>query len=132
MGAWRTPGNQSFQAKWADWLRAHHAAAVATAIEQYYDSHTSPPIGDQPARLNGVPAPPTTAERAGRPFSAPAAARVPAETAMLLIRQNPMPAVPGGVMTGRPTEHHGRLTPMALQGLHRGETGAGGHAGRLP
>ena len=42
VGAWRTPG-QSFQAKWADWLRAHHAAAVATAIEQYYDSHHQPP-----------------------------------------------------------------------------------------
>ena len=24
-GALRTPGNQSFEAKWADWLRAHHA-----------------------------------------------------------------------------------------------------------
>jgi Phosphodiester glycosidase len=56
-GAWRTPGNQSFEAKWADWLRAHHAAAVANAIEQYYYSHHVPPRGGRPARLNTVPAP---------------------------------------------------------------------------
>ena len=32
-GALRTPGNQSLEAKWADWLRSHHAAAVANAVE---------------------------------------------------------------------------------------------------
>jgi hypothetical protein len=43
VGALRTPGNQSFQAKWADWLRSHHAAALASVIEQYYYSHHQPP-----------------------------------------------------------------------------------------
>ena len=33
-GAALAPGNQSFQAKWADWLRAHHAGLV---VAQRYD-----------------------------------------------------------------------------------------------
>jgi hypothetical protein len=56
-GALRTPGNQSFEAKWADWLRAHHAAPLANAMEQYYYTHHAPPKGGRPARLNTVPAP---------------------------------------------------------------------------
>jgi hypothetical protein len=56
LGALRTPGNQSFQAKWADWLRSHHAAAVATSFEQYYYNHHVPAKGGRPARLNAVPA----------------------------------------------------------------------------
>ncbi len=69
-GAWTTPGNQSFQAKWADWLRSHHAAVLANAVEQYYYSHHAPPKGGRPARLNAVPAPggpPVAAVRAGLP-----------------------------------------------------------------
>jgi hypothetical protein len=69
-GALRTPGNQSFEAKWADWLRAHHAAPLAKAIEQYYYSHHAPPKGGRPARLNTVPAPrgpAVTPIRAGLP-----------------------------------------------------------------
>src|ERR1700733_1290861 len=56
-GAWRTPGNENFQAKWADWLRSHHAALIAHAIEQYYYDHHVPPKGGRPAGLNAVPAP---------------------------------------------------------------------------
>ncbi len=56
-GAWRTPGNQSFEAKWADWLRSHHAALIANAVEQYYYDHHAPPKGGRPAALNSVPAP---------------------------------------------------------------------------
>jgi hypothetical protein len=69
-GALRTPGNQSFEAKWADWLRAHHAAPLANAIEQYYYSHHVPPRGGRPARLNTVPAargPAAVPVRAGLP-----------------------------------------------------------------
>ncbi|MBV9659788.1 MAG: phosphodiester glycosidase family protein [Acidimicrobiales bacterium] len=60
IGALRTPGNQSFQAKWADWLRSHHAAAMANALEQYYYTHNAPPKGGQPKALNPVPTDPTT------------------------------------------------------------------------
>ena len=56
-GAWRTPGNQSFEAKWADWLRSHHAATLANAVEQYYYNHHQPAKGGRPIALNAVPAP---------------------------------------------------------------------------
>ncbi len=55
IGALRTPGNQSFSAKWADWLRSHHAAALASAMEQYYYNHNAPAKGGRPKALNKVP-----------------------------------------------------------------------------
>ena len=57
VGALRTPGNQGFEAKWADWLRSHHAAFLANDLEQYYYSHHVPPKGGRPATLNKVPRP---------------------------------------------------------------------------
>jgi hypothetical protein len=76
-GAALTPGNQSFEAKWADWLRAHHAGLVAQRFEEIYYSATAPPTGGRPPGLNKVPgtvpgAPPTTAAGAG---ATPASAR---------------------------------------------------------
>ena len=71
VGAWRTPGNQSFQAKWADWLRSHHAAVLANAVEQYYYNHHVPAKGGRPARLNAVPAPSGPAAAAVRAGLAP-------------------------------------------------------------
>jgi hypothetical protein len=57
IGAATTPGNQSFSAKWADWLRGHHAAFIANATERwYYDLH-APPKGGRPAHLNALPGP---------------------------------------------------------------------------
>jgi hypothetical protein len=55
-GAALTPGNQSFEAKWADWLRAHHAGLVAQRFEEIYYSATAPGKGGQPKGLNKVPA----------------------------------------------------------------------------
>jgi hypothetical protein len=55
-GAGLTPGNQSFEAKWADWLRAHHAGLVAQRFEEIYYSATAPAKGGQPKSLNKVPA----------------------------------------------------------------------------
>ena len=63
-GAWRTPGNESFQAKWADWLRSHHAAVVANAVEQYYYNHHTPPKGGRPA--GSTPCPPPDGPSGGR------------------------------------------------------------------
>src|ERR1039458_1968346 len=70
-GAALTPGNQSFEAKWADWLRAHHAGLVAQRFEEIYYSATAPAKGGRPKALNKVPGtvpgtalttlPPTTA-----------------------------------------------------------------------
>lgn len=61
VGALRTPGNQDFKAKWADWLRSHHASVLVTHLESFYYSHTAPSKGGQPTALNSVPtAPPET------------------------------------------------------------------------
>ncbi|HTW10812.1 MAG TPA: hypothetical protein VME46_25155 [Acidimicrobiales bacterium] len=49
MGAALSPGNQSFEAKWADWLRAHHAGLVSQRFEELYYSGTGPGQG-RPAR----------------------------------------------------------------------------------
>jgi hypothetical protein len=95
-GAWRTPGNQSFAAKWADWLRSHHAAALANTVEQYYYSHHQPPKGGEPARLNSVPSVPP-----GAAVGPPTVGRVrpttrragPAEVAAGLSPPRPVPLV---------------------------------------
>ena len=55
VGAWMSPGNQNFQAKWADWLRAHHETALANELETiYYNAH-KPKAGGTVAALNRVP-----------------------------------------------------------------------------
>jgi hypothetical protein len=94
VGALRTPGNQSFQAKWADWLRAHHAGLIASAVEQYYYSHNAPPKGGRPAELNPVLAP------------AASSGRQPATPSAGLPRPVPIPLV---VNPGLPGE--GQWTP---------------------
>ena len=55
IGALRTPGNQNFQAKWADWLRSHDAAFLANELESYYYSHNAPSKGGAPRGLNPLP-----------------------------------------------------------------------------
>jgi hypothetical protein len=55
VGAFRTPGNEAFQAKWADWLRNHHAALFVNHMEAFYYSHQAPVKGGQPASLNQIP-----------------------------------------------------------------------------
>ena len=55
VGAYETPGNESFSAKWADWWRSHHASYLVNHIEAYYYSHHAPPKGGQPKALNPLP-----------------------------------------------------------------------------
>jgi len=50
-----SPGNQDFEAKWADWLRAHHAGLLAQKFEEIYYSATAPAKGGTPKALNKVP-----------------------------------------------------------------------------
>jgi hypothetical protein len=74
VGAWRSPGNQNFQAKWADWLRSHHAGLVASGVEQFYYDHNAPAKGGRPRSLNSVPAVTgrrSVAARVGLPPPAP-------------------------------------------------------------
>src|SRR5487761_1313647 len=51
-GAAMTPGNQNLEAKWADWLRSHHAGFVAQHMEEIYYPLTAPSKGGQPHALN--------------------------------------------------------------------------------
>jgi hypothetical protein len=54
-GALTTVGNQSFSAKWADWLRGHDAAFIINPLEQLYYSHKAPAKGGRPQALNREP-----------------------------------------------------------------------------
>lgn len=54
-GALSTPGNQSFSAKWADWLRGHHAGFVINRLEATYYSHNAPAKGGRLGALNALP-----------------------------------------------------------------------------
>jgi hypothetical protein len=62
-GSWcfvvaRRPGNESFVAKSADWLRDHDLNTVANWVEETYYNHTAPGVGGVPSRA--IP-PPTSA-----------------------------------------------------------------------
>ncbi len=48
VGAMRTPGNASFKAKWADWLRDHNGNDVVNALETVYFNRDAPSKGGQP------------------------------------------------------------------------------------
>ena len=55
IGALATPGNENFQAKWADWLRAHHAGSIVNPVERWYYDRQAPPTGGHPKGLNATP-----------------------------------------------------------------------------
>ncbi|MGH9126409.1 MAG: phosphodiester glycosidase family protein [Acidimicrobiales bacterium] len=60
VGAMSTPGNSNFTAKWADWLRSHHAGYLANDLERWYYTAKQPSKGGRPTHLNSIPLPPTT------------------------------------------------------------------------
>jgi hypothetical protein len=105
IGALRTPGNQSFEAKWADWLRSHHMATLANDIETYYYLHHTPPKGGQPSHLNAVPSvPPTTA--------------APAKKRVVVVPHLPAPAsVPLVVAPALPGEGQWRPADVLVHGV---------------
>ena len=79
-GAWRTPGNTSFNAKWADWMRAHHMATLINPVERWYYTAQAPPKGGRPNGLNAVPGlahPVAKAPAGGGPAHLPAPPPVP-------------------------------------------------------
>ena len=55
VGAAVSPGNVSYEAKWADWLRAHHAGLLAQKFEEVYYSAVAPAKGGTPKGLNKIP-----------------------------------------------------------------------------
>lgn len=56
IGAATTPGNQALEAKWADWLRAHHGAFIVNPVERWYYASQAPAKGGRPSALNQIPA----------------------------------------------------------------------------
>jgi hypothetical protein len=77
VGALGTRGNENFSAKWADWLRSHHAAFIANQAEHYYYTHNAPSKGGQPKGLNALPAASGAAKPAAAATPLPAPAPVP-------------------------------------------------------
>ena len=142
VGALRTPGNQSFNAKWADWLRGHHMATLANDIETYYYQPPRPQRGGQPAHLNAVPTPakPAPVKRTivrGAPPAAPAPVPLVVSPGLCRARASGAPADvagarhPGHVRGPVPGRH--RLhQPDHLGGVDRPHPAAGRAGARRP
>lgn len=82
-------------AKWADWIRGHHAGFLINHLEAFYYSHNAPAKGGRPKALNAVPDH-TTASPTGPP-STPA-----------LPAPHPVPLVVSPALAGE-----GRWQPVA-------------------
>lgn len=54
VGAYSKPGNESFSAKWADWMRAHGMGSLISSFESYYYTSHQPKKGGTPKGLNPV------------------------------------------------------------------------------
>ena len=85
VGAVTTPGNEDFQAKWADWLRNHDAAFLADDLERYYYNMHAPAKGGTLRHLNAVPA------NGAGPTSVPGTRGQVAFTAAAISRRLPPP-----------------------------------------
>lgn len=90
VGAATAPGNQSFAAKWADWLRAHHAGFAINHAEAFYYSHTAPAKGGRPKSLNALPSSAPTSAPASSTPAAPAHLAAPSPVPLVV-----SPALPG-------------------------------------
>jgi hypothetical protein len=88
VGAATTPGNQNFKAKWADWLRAHHAAVLVNPLEQWYYNSQAPAKGGRPKGLNPIP----PAQRRAATAAAPTVHHLPPPSPVPLVVS---PALPG-------------------------------------
>ncbi|MHB1536187.1 MAG: phosphodiester glycosidase family protein [Acidimicrobiales bacterium] len=86
-GALVKPGNESLSVKWADWMRAHHAAFLISRLEAAYYTHQAPARGGQLRRLNALP----VSHRPGAAGSGGSGA-LPAPSPVPLVVS---PAVPG-------------------------------------
>ena len=88
LGAVTTPGNESFQAKWADWLRNHDATFLANDLERYYFNLHAPAKGGVLQHLNSLP--PTGAVGSRRVVNADRHLHPPSSVPLVV-----SPALPG-------------------------------------
>jgi hypothetical protein len=107
VGAWRTPGNEDFKAKWADWLRSHHASVMVNHLESFYYSHNAPKPGGRPTGLNPVPA--------AQPV-APNAPATASPTVPPAAHRHPPAAIPLIVLPGLPNEGRWQPAGPLIQG----------------
>ncbi len=107
VGALRTPGNYSFKAKWADWLRAHHAELVVREFENVYFKTKQAKKGGTITGIHDVPgvagAPTTTSRQ-------PTATTLPPH----LTKPSPVPLV---VQPAAPGEGQWQPTGPLVHGL---------------
>lgn len=114
------PGNESFAAKAADWMRDNHLSAVANWMEHSWYTRQQPPTGGTPSRRIAVspvlPVPPMVAST---PSSSPPAPLAPLADPPL---QNEGVWAPiGPVVDGHPTVLEAQLRP---DGSHTSVLGA--------
>jgi hypothetical protein len=105
VGALRTPGNEDFKAKWADWLRGHDAAFIVTPLENWYYSRNQPKKGGQPSGLNPIPGTNGTAPPATQGTAVGPAHLTPPRDLSLLVQP------------GLPNEGHWQATGQAIDGV---------------
>lgn len=89
VGAATAIGNQSFNAKWADWFRSHHAAYAINHLEDWWYALHAPPRGGRPKALNPEP---TARPAPGGVLPAHPPAHLPAPSPVPLVVS---PALPG-------------------------------------
>ncbi len=98
IGAATTPGNYSFKAKWADWLRSHNVGFVVTRLENSYFRSHQPHKGGTITKLHSLPgverhaATTATAERSKSAPTTTLPPHLPAPKPVPLVVQ---PAAPG-------------------------------------
>lgn len=88
IGAYTTRGNESFSAKWADWMRSHGMGSLISSFEAYYYTSQQPKKGGQPKGLNPIAKAQTAPARASAPVRA--ALSPPAPVPLVV-----SPALPG-------------------------------------
>ncbi|HET6966352.1 MAG TPA: phosphodiester glycosidase family protein [Acidimicrobiales bacterium] len=88
IGAASTRGNESFNAKWADWMRSHGMGSLISSFEAYYYNSHQPKKGGEPKGLNPV----AKAQTAPTKVSVPAKPMLPAPAPVPLVVS---PALPG-------------------------------------
>jgi hypothetical protein len=104
IGAATTSGNESFNAKWADWMRSHHAGSMVGAVERWYYTRHAPPKGGQPRHLNSTPA---TAPGSSSVATRSTGHHLPSPAPVALVTSNPLPgegqwAATGPLVDGAP------------------------------
>ena len=88
IGAYTRPGNESFSAKWADWMRSHGMGPLISSWESYYYNSHQPKKGGAPTGLNPVAraqVPGAASPAGGSSVTGPAVTSLPAPSPVPLV-----------------------------------------------